>query len=100
MSDEEIEHDIDELARSARTGDEDDLREALNDAVILLRRLHDERTDGRLAKSVLDFAMWQDSGYCNSTETKNSISRRLWLEVAEHVHRITETTPPAPRFNG
>ena len=99
MSEEEVEYAIDRIVRLSETGDESEIRDALSDSISLLRKLHDERTDGRLAKSVLDFAEWQNTGYSQSTETKISIGRRLWLEVAENVHRITKTMPPSPRFN-
>ena len=53
MSEEEVEYAIDRIVRLSETGDESEIRDALSDSISLLRKLHDDRTAGRLAKSVL-----------------------------------------------
>ena len=48
-----------------------------------------------LARAVLDFAEWQSEDYIACPDTRQIIGRTLWLEVSDHVRRITHSTPPA-----
>lgn len=49
-----------------------------------------------LARAVLHFAEWQSEDYITDPDTRQIIGRTLWLEVSDHVRRLTHQTPPPP----